>query len=102
MGLYPNPCCSPDSLPCPALPCPADQNLDAARPTDYDCRCFLLHHPRLELYRRIDGRVEEMVAGGLLKASAEGGGGLRVGRLGRPAFMGKQVEGLVAVAPAAG
>jgi hypothetical protein len=70
--------CRPGCLPClPCLPCPpclpcsapADQNLDAARPTDYDCRCFFLHRPRLELYRRIDGRVEEMVAGGLLKVS---------------------------------
>ena len=64
------PACSarpPPALPC--LPCPADQNLDAERPTDYDCRCFFLHRPRLELYRRIDGRVEEMVAGGLLKVS---------------------------------
>lgn len=41
-------------------------DLDAQRPTDYDCRCFFLHRPRAELYRRIDGRVEEMVAGGLL------------------------------------
>lgn len=38
------------------------------RPTDYDCRCFFLHRPRLELYRRIDARVEEIVAGGLLQA----------------------------------
>ena len=46
---------------------PADQNLDAQRPSDYDCRCFFLHRPRLQLYHRIDARVEEMVAGGLLK-----------------------------------
>ncbi|EFN51365.1 hypothetical protein CHLNCDRAFT_55198 [Chlorella variabilis] len=45
----------------------ADQDLDAGTPTHYDCRCFFLHRPRLELYRRIDGRVEEMVAAGLLQ-----------------------------------
>ncbi|KAL4434476.1 hypothetical protein ABPG75_000917 [Micractinium tetrahymenae] len=45
----------------------ADLDLNEERPTDYDCRCFFLHRPRLELYRRIDARVEEMVAGGLLQ-----------------------------------
>lgn len=51
----------------PPLPAPqADQDLDAARPTDYDVRAFFLHRPRAQLYRRIDARVEEMVAGGLL------------------------------------
>ncbi len=47
----------------------AELDLDAQRPTDYDCRCFFLHRPRAELYRRIDGRVEEMMAGGLLTVS---------------------------------
>ncbi|KAL4419077.1 hypothetical protein ABPG77_002218 [Micractinium sp. CCAP 211/92] len=45
----------------------ADQDLSDEHPTDYDCRCFFLHRPRLELYRRIDARVEDMVAGGLLQ-----------------------------------
>ena len=46
--------------------CTTELDLDAQRPTDYDCRCFFLHRPRAELYRRIDGRVEEMMASGLL------------------------------------
>jgi hypothetical protein len=45
----------------------ADQDLDAAAPTDYDCRCFFLYRPRIELYRLIDARVEQMVDGGLLQ-----------------------------------
>lgn len=45
----------------------ADQDLNAQRLPDYDCRCFFLHRPRGQLYRRIDGRVEDMVAGGLLQ-----------------------------------
>ncbi|PRW59253.1 tRNA dimethylallyltransferase 9 [Chlorella sorokiniana] len=49
----------------------AELDLDAQRPTDYDCRCFFLHRPRAELYRRIDGRVEEMMAGGLLTECQE-------------------------------
>lgn len=42
-------------------------NLDVKKPLDYDFRTYFLVRPREELYRRIDGRVEEMVAGGLLK-----------------------------------
>lgn len=53
-------------LPPPPLPSNADLDLDARRPPDYDCRAFFLHRPRAQLYRRIDARVEEMVAGGLL------------------------------------
>lgn len=52
--------------PTPAPLCTTELDLDAQRPTDYDCRCFFLHRPRAELYRRIDGRVEEMMASGLL------------------------------------
>eukprot|EP00873_Tetraselmis_striata_P009889 jgi/Tetstr1/430153/TSEL_019986.t1 len=37
---------------------------------DYDFRCFFLHRPRIELCRRIDVRVEEMVVNGIL-AEAE-------------------------------
>eukprot|EP00873_Tetraselmis_striata_P003079 jgi/Tetstr1/423343/TSEL_014039.t1 len=33
---------------------------------DYDFRCFFLHRPRIELCRRIDVRVEEMVVNGIL------------------------------------
>lgn len=31
------------------------------------CRCFFLQRPRLELFERIDLRVEQMVDGGLLQ-----------------------------------
>lgn len=48
----------------------ADLNLDEAAPMDYDFRCFFLARPRTILYRRIDSRVEEMVAGGLLPETA--------------------------------
>jgi tRNA dimethylallyltransferase len=36
----------------------------------YDFRAFFLPRPREELYRRIDARVEEMVAGGLVGEAA--------------------------------
>ena len=42
-------------------------NLDVDAPLDYDFRCFFLNRSRLELYRRIDARVEAMVCGGLLQ-----------------------------------
>ncbi|CAK0779903.1 hypothetical protein CVIRNUC_004884 [Coccomyxa viridis] len=42
-------------------------NLDVEAPLDYDFRCFFLNRSRLELYRRIDARVEAMVCGGLLQ-----------------------------------
>lgn len=45
----------------------AQLNLDEAAPLDYDFRCYFLSRPREELYRRIDARVEDMVAGGLLQ-----------------------------------
>lgn len=44
-------------------------NLDAEAPLDYDFRCFFLNRSRLELYRRIDARVEAMVCGGLLQVT---------------------------------
>lgn len=36
-------------------------------PINYDFRCFFLQRPRLELFERIDLRVEQMVDGGLLQ-----------------------------------
>lgn len=36
-------------------------------PVDYDFRCFFLQRPRLELFERIDLRVEQMVDRGLLQ-----------------------------------
>ena len=45
----------------------AELDLDTAAPLDYDFRCFFLNRPRACLYRRIDARVEQMVAGGLLQ-----------------------------------
>ncbi|EIE19274.1 isopentenyl transferase, partial [Coccomyxa subellipsoidea C-169] len=48
----------------------AELNLDTGAPLDYDFRCFFLNRPRLELYRRIDARCEEMVVGGLLQEAA--------------------------------
>ena len=44
-------------------------NLDVDAPLDYDFRCFFLNRSRLELYRRIDARVEAMVCGGLLQVN---------------------------------
>ena len=44
-------------------------NLDVEAPLDYDFRCFFLNRSRLELYRRIDARVESMVCGGLLQVT---------------------------------
>jgi tRNA dimethylallyltransferase len=44
------------------------QDLDAAKPWNYDFRCFYLNRPRIPLYERIGMRVEEMICGG-------GGGG---------------------------
>ena len=38
-------------------------------PLAYDFRCFFLDRPRVELYRRIDTRCEEMLRDGLLQAS---------------------------------
>ena len=51
--------------------CPlAELDLDTAAPLDYDCRCFFLNRRRIDLYRRIDARCEEMLAGGLLQVRA--------------------------------
>lgn len=44
-----------------------DAAIDASADLDYDFRCFFLHRPRVDLFRRIDRRCEEMVAGGLLE-----------------------------------
>lgn len=90
----------------PSSPLP-DQDLSDERPTDYDCRCFFLHRPRLELYRRIDARVEDMVAGGLLQVRqcipgcALGGSVCRSGRSrvsgSAPSRQARQVSGWQAV-----
>ena len=45
----------------------AELDLDTAAPLDHDFRCFFLNRPRACLYRRIDARVEQMIAGGLLQ-----------------------------------
>lgn len=37
---------------------------------DYDFRCFFLCPPRMDLYRRIDQRCEDMVADGLLQEAS--------------------------------
>ena len=42
-------------------------NLDVEAPLDYNFRCFFLNRNRIDLYRRIDARVEDMVCGGLLQ-----------------------------------
>lgn len=44
----------------------ADLDLDTSAAREYDFRCFYLNRPRMELYRRIDERVEEMLRSGLL------------------------------------
>ena len=44
-------------------------DLDVEAPLDYDFRCFFINRSRLELYRRIDARVEAMVCGGLLQVT---------------------------------
>lgn len=43
-----------------------DLNLNEAAPLDFDFRCYFLTRPRIELYRRIDSRVEDMVASGVI------------------------------------
>ena len=47
----------------------AELDLDTEAPLDYDFRCFFLNRPRVELYRRIDARCEEMVVNGLLQVA---------------------------------
>lgn len=42
-------------------------NLDVEAPLDYDFRCFFLNRTRIDLYRRIDARVEDMVCQGLMQ-----------------------------------
>lgn len=43
-----------------------DLNLNEAAPLDFDFRCYFLTRPRIELYRRIDSRVEDMIANGVI------------------------------------
>jgi tRNA dimethylallyltransferase len=42
-------------------------NLDTSAPLEYDFRCFFLDRPRVNLYRRIDLRCEQMLQGGMLQ-----------------------------------
>jgi len=42
-------------------------NFLGCRPLDYDFRCFFMDRPRVELYRRIDTRCEEMLRDGMLR-----------------------------------
>lgn len=44
----------------------AELDMDTNMPQKYDFRCFFLTRPRIELYRRIDERVEEMFLSGLI------------------------------------
>lgn len=80
---------------CPSPPPAPDLDLDAARPTDYDVRAFFLHRPRDQLYRRIDARVEEMVAGGLLTVGLQLGWVWLVVVVGGPAACGLRAMSLV-------
>lgn len=48
----------------------AEVALNATADLDYDFRGVFLHRNRIELFRRIDRRCEEMVAGGLLEECA--------------------------------
>ena len=43
-------------------------DIDESAPLDFDFRCFFLHRPRADLYRRIDLRCEQMLQSGLLQA----------------------------------
>ncbi len=43
------------------------QDIELDTPLDYDARCFFLHRDRVELYRRIDARCEDMMLGGLVQ-----------------------------------
>ncbi len=45
----------------------AELDVDTAAPFDFNFRCFFLNCDRVQLYRRIDGRCEEMVTRGLLQ-----------------------------------
>lgn len=56
----------------------AELDLDTSAPLDYDFRCFFLNRRRADLYRRIDARCEEMLAGGLLQVSFNKRGAGRV------------------------
>ena len=42
-------------------------DLDVNAQLDYDFRCFFLNRPRVQLFRRIDQRCCDMLAGGLLQ-----------------------------------
>ena len=42
-------------------------DLDITAQLEYDFRCFFLNRPRVQLFRRIDQRCCDMLAGGLLQ-----------------------------------
>ena len=44
-------------------------DLDITAQLDYDFRCFFLNRPRVQLFRRIDQRCCDMLAGGLLQVA---------------------------------
>ena len=48
----------------------SELDIDEQAPLDYDFRCFFLHRPRMDLYRRIDFRCEEMIKRGLLQVES--------------------------------
>ncbi|KAK9833352.1 hypothetical protein WJX84_005140 [Apatococcus fuscideae] len=45
----------------------AQLDLSKEAELDYDFRCFFLNRPRMELYRRIDARCEQMLHNGILQ-----------------------------------
>lgn len=45
-------------------------DVDTRAPLDFDFRCYFLHRPRVQLYRRIDRRCEQMAVGGLFEVRA--------------------------------
>lgn len=48
----------------------AQLDLSADAELDYDFRCFFLNRPRMELYRRIDARCEQMLHRGIFQVSS--------------------------------
>ena len=45
-------------------------DLDITAQLEYDFRCFFLNRPRVHLFRRIDQRCCDMLAGGLLQVTS--------------------------------
>ena len=45
----------------------AEMDIPPDSEPDYDFRCFFLNRPRMELYRRIDARCEQMLYKGIMQ-----------------------------------